>query len=62
MAGDSLYLIGKVLGHRQASTTERYAHLQNDPLLAVANRTSQRISNAMASNVEPGARDATGAN
>lgn len=47
MAGDSLYLIGKVLGHRQASTTERYAHLQNDPLLAVANRTAQSIADAM---------------
>jgi integrase len=36
MAGDSLLLIGKVLGHRQARTTERYAHLQDDPVKAVA--------------------------
>jgi integrase len=49
MAGDSLYLIGKVLGHRQASTTERYAHLQDDPLRAVADRTSRRILEAMSS-------------
>ena len=47
MAGDSLYLIGKVLGHRQASTTERYAHLQDDPLRAVADRTSRSILRAM---------------
>ena len=25
--GNSLYLVGKVLGHTQASTTQRYAHL-----------------------------------
>jgi integrase len=24
--GDSLFIVGKILGHRQASTTERYAH------------------------------------
>jgi site-specific recombinase XerD len=42
--GDSLYLVGKVLGHRQSRTTERYAHLKDDPLRAVANRTSERIT------------------
>jgi site-specific recombinase XerD len=42
--GDSLYLVGKVLGHRQSRTTERYAHLKDDPLRAVANRTSERIA------------------
>jgi len=47
-AGDSLFLIGKVLGHRQAKTTEGYAHLSNDPLLDVADRTSARIASALA--------------
>ena len=47
-SGDSLYLVGKVLGHRQSRTTEGYAHLANDPLLAVADRTANRISAAMA--------------
>jgi integrase len=42
--GDSLYLVGKVLGHRQASTTERYAHLRDDPLRAVADRTAGTIA------------------
>jgi integrase len=42
--GDSLYLVGKVLGHRQARTTERYAHLKDDPLWAVANRTAEAIA------------------
>lgn len=45
--GDSLYLVGKVLGHRQSRTTERYAHLKDDPLRAVANRTSERIAAIM---------------
>ena len=31
-AGGSLLLIGKLLGHRQASTTQRYAHLFDDPV------------------------------
>jgi integrase len=45
--GDSLYLVGKVLGHRQSATTERYAHLADDPLQAVANRTAATIAAAM---------------
>lgn len=45
--GDSLYLVSKVLGHRQVSTTQRYAHLSDDPLRAVAGRTSSQIAAAM---------------
>lgn len=45
--GDTLFMVGKVLGHRQARTTEGYAHLQTDPLLAVAERTASRIAAAM---------------
>ncbi|MFG1237189.1 tyrosine-type recombinase/integrase [Xanthobacter autotrophicus DSM 597] len=45
--GASLYLVGKVLGHKQASTTEIYAHLRDDPLKAVADATAQRIAAAM---------------
>ncbi len=45
--GDSLYLIGKVLGHRQSRTTERYAHIADDPLRAVADRTAGAIAAAM---------------
>lgn len=47
MAGDSLLLIGKVLGHKQTRTTERYAHLHDDPVRAVADKTSRRIADAM---------------
>lgn len=46
--GDSLFLVGKVLGHRQARTTEVYAHLQNDPVLAVADRAANTIAAALA--------------
>ena len=45
--GSSLYLLGKVLGHSQTATTERYAHLQLDPVRAVADRTSRKIAEAL---------------
>ena len=45
--GNSLYLVGKVLGHSQAATTQRYAHLQLDPVRAVADRTSHKLADAL---------------
>ena len=45
--GASLFIVGKVLGHKQTSTTEIYSHLGDDPLRAVANRTGARIAAAM---------------
>jgi integrase len=41
--GASLFLVGKALGHTQATTTERYAHLTDDPVRAVAERVAQQI-------------------
>ena len=38
--GNSPFMVGKVLGHRQARTTEIYAHLADDPLRALADRTA----------------------
>ena len=35
-AGMGLPIIGKLLGHTQAATTQRYAHLASDPLKAAA--------------------------
>ncbi len=41
--GASLFLVGKALGHTQAATTERYAHLADDPVRAVAESVAQEI-------------------
>jgi integrase len=46
-AGDSLLIIGKLLGHRDPKTTARYAHLADDPVKAAASRISSIIANAM---------------
>lgn len=46
--GDSLLVIGALLGHRDAKTTQRYAHLQDDPIRAASNRISGAIAAAMA--------------
>jgi integrase len=44
--GATLYMVGKVLGHKQSRTTEIYAHLHDDPLRAVAERTAAKIADA----------------
>jgi site-specific recombinase XerD len=46
--GAALYTVGKVLGHRQARTTEIYAHLGDDPVRRVADLTSRKIVGALA--------------
>ena len=43
-SGASLYLTGAVLGHRQSSTTQRYAHLQSDPVRSVASTAAESIA------------------
>ena len=42
--GESLPMIGKLLGHVQVQTTARYAHLAADPLKAAAERISSNIA------------------
>jgi len=44
--GATLFVTGKILGHKQARATEVYAHLDDDPLKAAANRISKRIAAA----------------
>jgi integrase len=44
--GLSLPIIGKLLGHTQAATTHRYAHLQDDPLRAATERAGVVITAA----------------
>jgi integrase len=41
--GASLFLVGKLLGHANARTTERYAHLSSDPLRDAANLIGKRL-------------------
>lgn len=45
--GLSLPMIGKLLGHTQAATTARYAHLADDPLKAANEAIGQQIAAAM---------------
>lgn len=42
-----LPMIGKLLGHTQPQTTQRYAHLDADPMLRASNAIGQRIADAM---------------
>jgi integrase len=46
-AGESLPMIGKLLGHSQAQTTARYAHLAPDPVSDMADRMTALIASAM---------------
>lgn len=43
LGGVPLYHVGKALGHKQSSTTERYAHLADDPVRAVAEMIGEAI-------------------
>jgi len=45
--GLSLAITGKALGHRQARTTERYAHLAADPVLEAVDRVGAAIVEAV---------------
>ncbi|MEL6219764.1 MAG: tyrosine-type recombinase/integrase, partial [Pseudomonadota bacterium] len=46
--GKSLPIIGALLGHTQPATTQRYAHLADDPLRAAAAEIGEQIEAAMA--------------
>jgi integrase len=46
-SGLGLPVIGKMLGHTQASTTQRYAHLADDPVKAAAAAVAGKIAAAM---------------
>ena len=43
MGGESLPMVGRILGHTQVQTTARYAHLADDPL----QRASERIASSL---------------
>jgi integrase len=50
--GDSLLILGSILGHASASTTARYAHLQDDPRRAAAERIASKVAAGLRS--QPG--------
>ncbi len=45
--GASLPIIGALLGHSDSSTTQRYAHLQDDPLKAASDAVGSKIAAAL---------------
>jgi integrase len=48
--GTPLLTIGKLLGHAKAATTQRYAHLREDPVRAAANLVSTAVIEAARAN------------
>jgi integrase len=46
-SGMGLPIIGKMLGHAQAATTQRYAHLAPDPVKAAAAAVAGKLAGAM---------------
>jgi integrase/predicted DNA-binding transcriptional regulator AlpA len=57
-AGDSLMVIGALLGHRNAKSTERYAHLSDAPVKGAAERICGEIARLLG-RPEPGPPDPT---
>ncbi|PHS05880.1 MAG: integrase [Blastopirellula sp.] len=45
--GTSLPVIGAILGHREVSTTQRYAHLADNPVRAATDVIAAQIDNAL---------------
>jgi integrase len=47
-SGQSLPLIGRLLGHTQPRTTQRYVHLADDPMREAAEQIGDKIASAVA--------------
>ncbi len=53
IGGESLTIVGKVLGHNSHATTARYAHLSVDPVRAALVKATDTILDLAAKPVEP---------
>jgi len=51
--GEGLPMLGRLLGHHQASTTQRYAHLAADPMKRAADRIAGSIAEKLAGIAKP---------
>ena len=51
--GESLTMIGKLLGHTQVQTTARYAHLARNSIQSAAARIADSIGDSLAEGAEP---------
>ncbi len=51
-AGVGLYLTGKILGHLRNTTTERYAHLADDPVRQANELVGKRLAEALTRTVD----------
>ena len=51
-SGLSLEIVGRLLGHTQASTTKRYAHVADDPLRLATSRFGAKVSGLQRDPVE----------
>ena len=51
-SGESLPMIGKLLGHNQVQTTARYAHLADDPMQNAAERISGELARLLGNSNE----------
>jgi site-specific recombinase XerD len=59
-SGRTLYEVQHILGHTQIKTTQRYAHLSQDTLLAAANAAADAVGTAMAPLALPAANPLQG--
>lgn len=54
MSGLELYTVGRLLGHADVATTERYAHLADTHVRQAAGKISRIVNDAMAEGKEMG--------
>jgi len=54
--GANLPVIGALLGHKDSTTTARYAHLQSDPIRTVSDQVGEALSEALGADRRDGSK------